>query len=130
MEMLNEMYRVRELGAAGTKEWKEAQELYLKMMAPITPHISEELWAEIGKKYSIHTQTWPKVDEEAARDDEVSIGVQVNGKIRDRITVAADADDETVRALAMATEGVIKSLEGREPKKVIIVKGKLVSIVL
>ena len=130
MELLNEMYKAREGGAVGSKEWKEAQELYLLMMAPITPHIAEELWAEIGKKYSIHTQTWPTVDEEAAREDEVTIAVQINGKVRDRITVSADADEETVKAAALSTEGIIKFLEGREPKKVIVVKGKLVSIVV
>jgi leucyl-tRNA synthetase len=130
MELLNEMYKAREAGAAGSKEWAEAQELYLKMMAPITPHIAEELWAEIGKKYSIHTQAWPKVDEAAAKEEEVTIAVQVNGKVRDRITVAADADDETVKAAALSAEGIVRSLEGRQPAKVIVVKGKLVSIVV
>jgi leucyl-tRNA synthetase len=124
------MYKARESGAAGSKEWAEAQELYLKMMAPITPHIAEELWAEIGKKYSIHTQDWPKVDESAAKEEEVTIAVQVNGKVRDRITVAADADDETVKTTALAAEGIIRSLDGKQPKKVIVVKGKLVSIVV
>ncbi|HEY3310625.1 MAG TPA: leucine--tRNA ligase [Anaerolineales bacterium] len=130
MELLNEMYKAREAGAAGSKEWAEAQELYLKMMAPVAPHIAEELWGEIGKPYSIHTQAWPKVDEEAAREDEVTIVVQVNGKVRERITVSSDATDESVKALALASEGVIRSLEGKLPKKVIVVKGKLVSIVV
>ncbi|MCX6079483.1 MAG: leucine--tRNA ligase [Chloroflexi bacterium] len=130
MELLNEMYKAREAGAAGSKEWAEAQELYLKMMAPVTPHIAEELWGEIGKKYSIHTQTWPTVDDAAAKEDEVTIAVQVNGKVRERITVAADADDETVKTAALTLEGIIKILDGNEPRKVIVVKGKLVSIVL
>ena len=130
MELLNEMFKAREAGAAGSKEWNEAQQLYLKMMAPVAPHIAEELWAEIGGKYSIHTQSWPAVDEEAAREDEVSIAVQINGKVRDRITVAADADDSTVQAAALAAEGVIRAMEGKTPRKVIIVKGKLVSIVV
>ncbi len=130
MELLNEMYKAREAGAAGSKEWAEAQELYLKMMAPVTPHIAEELWGEIGKKYSIHTQTWPTVDDAAAKEHEVTIAVQVNGKVRERITVAADADDETVKTAALTLEGIIKILDGNEPRKVIVVKGKLVSIVL
>ncbi len=130
MELLNEMYKAREAGAAGSKEWAETQELYLKMMAPVAPHIAEELWAETGKTYSIHTQLWPKVDEAAAREDEVTIAVQVNGKVRDRITVPAETDEETVKQAALSLETILKILDGQEPKKVIVVKGKLVSIVL
>ena len=130
MELLNEMYKAREAGAAGSKEWAETQEIYLKMMAPVAPHIAEELWAEIGKKYSIHTQIWPKVDDEAAKEDEVTIAVQVNGKVRERVTVPADADEATIKAAALALENIVKILDGQEPKKVIVVKGKLVSIVI
>ena len=130
MELLNEMYKAREAGAAGSKEWAETLELYLKMMAPVTPHIAEELWAEIGKKYSVHTQLWPKVDEAATKEDEVTIAVQVNGKVRERVTVSADADDETVKTTALGLDGIIKILDGKQPRKVIVVKGKLVSIVL
>jgi leucyl-tRNA synthetase len=130
IELLNEMYKARENGAAGSKEWNEAIDIYLRMMAPVTPHIAEELWAEYGKPYSIHTQSWPKVDDEAAKEDEISIAVQVNGKVRDHITVPAEMDDESVKAAALAAEGVVKSLAGATPKKVIVVKGKLVSIVV
>ncbi len=130
MEFLNEMYKAREAGAVGTKEWKECQELYLKMLAPVAPHISEELWAEIGKPYSIHTETWPSVDEEAAKEDEISIAVQINGKVRDHVIVSASADDEIVKATALAAEGVVKTLDGKTPRKIIVVKGKLVSIVV
>jgi leucyl-tRNA synthetase len=130
MELLNEMYRAREAGAAGSKEWAEAHEIYLKMMAPVTPHVAEELWADFGKPYSIHTQPWPKVDEAAVKEDEITIAVQVNGKLRDRITVAAEADDEIVKAAALAAEGVVKALAGAAPKKVIVVKGRLVSVVV
>ena len=130
MSLLNDLYKARDNGAAGSKEWAEAQEIYLKMMAPVTPHVAEELWAEMGKPYSIHTQLWPKVDEAAAKEDEIVIPVQINGKVRDRVTVPADADEETVKAAALAAEGVIKTLDGKEPKKVIVVKGKLVSVVV
>ena len=101
-------------------------------MAPVTPHVAEELWALMGKggSESIHTQPWPSVDEAATKEDEMTIVVQVNGKLRDRIVVSADADEATVKAAALATEGVIKALEGREPKKVIVVPGKLVSVVV
>jgi leucyl-tRNA synthetase len=130
MELMNEMYKAREAGAVGSPEWAEAQEIYLKMMAPVAPHIAEELWARIGKPYSIHTQAWPAVDESAAKEDSIEIPVQVNGKVRDRVIVAAEASDEDVKSAALASEHVQKFLEGKEPRKVIVVKGKLVSVVV
>ena len=131
MELLNEMYKAREAGAAGSDEWKEAQEIYVKMMAPVTPHIAEELWTEhLGKPYSIHQQLWPTVDEVAAKDDFVEIPVQINGKVRDRVKVAAEASEEEIKSAVMASEVIQKFLEGKEPKKVIVVKGKLVSLVI
>lgn len=131
MELLNEMYKAREAGAVGTDEWKEAQEIYLKMMAPVAPHISEELWTEhLGKPYSIHQQLWPTVDEAAAKDDVIELPVQINGKVRDRVKVAADAGEDDIKAAVMASETVQKYLEGKEPKKIIIAKGKLVSLVV
>jgi len=129
MELLNEMHKAREAGAAGSSAWDEAREIYLKMMAPVAPFITEELWARLGKPYSIHQQKWPQVDEAAAREDVIEIPVQVNGKVRDRIVVAADAGEEEVKSAALASDHVQKFLEGREPKKVIVVKGKMVSVV-
>ena len=101
------------------------------MMAPVAPHIAEELWPEhLGKPYSIHKQLWPAVDEAAAKDDFVEIPVQINGKVRDRVKVAAEASEEEIKSAVMASEAVQKLLEGKEPKKVIVVKGKLVSLVV
>jgi len=131
MELLNEMYKAHEAGAVGTDEWKEAQEIYLKMMAPVAPHISEELWTEhLGKPYSIHQQLWPTVDEAAAKDDVIELPVQINGKVRDRVKIAADASEDDIKAAVMASETVQKYLEGKEPRKIIIAKGKLVSLVV
>jgi leucyl-tRNA synthetase len=131
MELMNEMYRAREAGASGTPEWAEAQDYYLRMMAPVAPHIAEELWTESMKKpYSVHQQPWPQVDEAAAKEDEITIPIQINGKLRDRIVVPADAAEEQVKAAALASENVKKHLEGKKPRKVIYVKGKLVSIVV
>ncbi|HLF88202.1 MAG TPA: class I tRNA ligase family protein, partial [Anaerolineales bacterium] len=129
MELMNTLYEVRE-AAAGTPAWEEAIDIYLRMMAPVTPHIAEELWTGIGKPYSIHTQPWPEVDKEAAKEDEITLPIQVNGKVRDRITVPAGTDEETIKAAALATEGVQKSMEGKPPKKVIVVPGRLVNIVV
>jgi leucyl-tRNA synthetase len=131
MELLNEMYKAREAGAVGTPEWNEATEIYLKMLAPVCPHIAEELWTnQLGKPYSIHQQSWPKVDEAAAREDVIEIPVQINGKVRARITVSAQASEDEIRTAALADETVQKHLEGREPKKVIVAQGRLVSLVV
>jgi len=108
------------------------------MLAPLCPHIAEELWTEaLGRPYSVHTQPWPKVDEAAAKEDEITIPVQVNGKLRDRITVPADASEEDIKSAALASEGVQKYLrsaagaaEGKPPKKVIVAQKKLVNIVV
>jgi leucyl-tRNA synthetase len=131
MELLNEMYKAREAGAVGTPEWDEAIDIYLRMLAPVAPHIAEELWTTVlGMPYSVHTQPWPKVDEEAAKEDEITIPIQVNGKVRDRIVVPADAGEEQIKSAALASEVVQKFLEGKPPKKVIYVKGKMVSVVV
>ncbi len=130
MELLNDLYRLRDLGAVGSKEWDEAVDIYLRMLAPATPHIAEELWVSLGKPYSIHTQSWPQVDEEAAADEQITLVVQVNGKVRDRITLPVGISDEKAKEIALASEVVQKHLAGAVPRKVIVVPGKLVNIVL
>ena len=131
MELLNDMYKAREAGIAGSPEWNEATEIYLKMLAPVAPHIAEELWTNyLHKPYSIHQQPWPKVDEEAAKEDMIEIPVQVNGKVRDRVLVSAEADEEEIKATALASEVVQKYMEGKDPKKVIVAQRRLVSIVV
>jgi leucyl-tRNA synthetase len=99
------------------------------MMAPVAPHISEELWARLGKPYSIHQQPWPEYDEEAAAEEEIELVLQVNSKVRDRIVVPVDVTEEKAKELALASEAVQKHLGGREPRKVIYVPGRLINIV-
>jgi leucyl-tRNA synthetase len=131
MELMNDMYKAREGGAVGSKEWEEAQDIYLKMLAPVAPHIAEELWTnQMGKPYSVHQQSWPKVDEEAAKEDMIEIPVQVNGKVRDRVVVAVEASEDEIKSAALATEGVKKYLEGKEPRKVIVANKRLVNVVM
>ena len=129
MELLNEMGRAKNAGAFGTEEWNEAADIYLRMLAPVCPHIAEELWERLGKPYSVHTQTWPQVDEEAAKDEMITLIVQVNGKLRDRILVEPGISDEDAKQLALASDAVQQSLEGRQIRKVIVVPGRLVNIV-
>jgi leucyl-tRNA synthetase len=131
MELMNEMYKAREAGAVGSDEWAEAQDIYLRMLAPVAPHIAEELWTEhMDKPYSIHQQPWPQVDEEATKEDSIEIPVQVNGRLRDKVVVAADASQADIESAALATEGAQKYMDGKEPRKVIVVQKKLVNIVV
>jgi leucyl-tRNA synthetase len=130
MELFNEMTRANESGAYGTPEWKEAADIYLRMLAPVSPHIAEELWEQTGRKYSIHDQPWPTVDEEAAREEEIIIPVQINGKLRDRVVLPADASQEDIKSAALASEIVQKYLEGKPPRKVIVAQMRLVNIVI
>ena len=131
MELMNEMYKAREAGAVGSREWEEAKDIYLRMLAPVAPHIAEELWTKhMGRPYSIHQQSWPQVDEEAAREDSIEIPVQVNGKLRDKVVVPAEASEEEIRSAALATDGAQKYLDGKPPRKVIVVPKKLVNIVV
>ncbi|HAY84500.1 MAG TPA: hypothetical protein DCY42_06140 [Chloroflexi bacterium] len=130
MELMNEMYKAREQGAFGSPAWQEAEDVYLRMLAPIAPHLAEELWARLGNPYSVHQQPWPEVDAEAAKEDEISLIVQVNGKLRDKITVPVGISDEEAQKIALASETVQRFMEGKTPRKVIVVQGKLVNIVV
>ena len=130
MELLNEMIKAKQQGAWATPAWDEAIDIYLRLLAPVAPHISEELWQRLGKPYSIHTQPWPVADEAAAAQEEITLVLQVNGKLRDRLTVPADISSEDAKAAALANETVQKFLEGKPPRQVIYVAGRLVNIVL
>jgi leucyl-tRNA synthetase len=128
MELMNEMSRLKQ-ETFGSPDWNESVEIYIKMLAPVAPHITEEMWSLLGRPYSIHTQNWPKVDEAAAADEVITLVVQVNGKVRDRITVPVNVSDEEAKKIALASEVVQKTLAGKEPRQVIYVKGRLVNIV-
>jgi leucyl-tRNA synthetase len=130
MELMNEMSRAKQHGAWQSAAWDEAVDIYLKMLAPLAPHISEELWERLGKPYSIHLQTWPVLDESATVQEEMTLAVQVNGKVRDHITVAVDAEAEDVKAMALSSENTQKFLDGKKPRQVIYVPGRLVNIVV
>ncbi len=101
----------------------------VKLMAPIAPHWAEELWQTVlgHPDSSVHSQPWPEYDPEAAKADEVELAVQVNGKVKAKITVAADASEEAIREEALAA--VARALEGKDVKKVVVVAGRLVNVV-
>jgi leucyl-tRNA synthetase len=110
--------------------WQEAIDAMILLLAPIAPHVTEELWALRGGAYSVHQQAWPAWDEETAREELITLAVQVNGKVRHRLEVAADLDETAVKELALVAPQVQEWLDGREPRKIIIVPGKLVNIVV
>ncbi len=107
---------------------RDVAETIVLLMAPIAPHWAEELWHDaMGREDSVHDQAWPTFDPELAKADEVELAVQVNGKVKSKIVVAADAGEEAIREAALAA--VSNALAGKEPRKVIVVKGRLVNIV-
>ena len=102
----------------------------LLLLFPMVPHFCEELWELTGHDHSLDQAAWPTFDAEAARDEAITIIVQVNGKVRARLEVAADTDDQELQRLALADERIQKTLSGKEPKKIIVVQRKLVNIVV
>jgi leucyl-tRNA synthetase len=129
MELVNEIYRLEEKVAEGpgVPVLREALETVILLLNPFTPHVCEEMWMRLGHAEGLVRATWPAFDAEAAREDEVELAVQVNGKVRGRVTVAPEADEETVRAKALAA--VAGQVEGKQVVKVLVVQGRLVSVV-
>lgn len=130
MEWVNALYIYKELPAADAEVGREALERILILLAPIAPHITEELWSELGHSESIHLQPWPEVDESALVQDEVTVILQVNGKVRERIKVAADISAAELEELVLAQPKVAEWTIGKTIVKVITVPGKLVNIVV
>jgi leucyl-tRNA synthetase len=129
IELTNELMRLRETDLVGTKEWRFAVTTLVALLAPSAPHVAEEMWEMLGQEYSVHTSEWPAWDEALTVDATVEIAIQVNGKPRDRISVPNDATEDAVRELALASDRVQAHLDGRSPKKVIYVPGRLINIV-
>ncbi|MGB7364759.1 MAG: leucine--tRNA ligase [Rhodococcus sp. (in: high G+C Gram-positive bacteria)] len=118
-----------------TKEYpggapRAAVEPVVLMLAPLAPHIAEEMWNKLGHNESLAHGPFPTVDEKWLVDDTVDYPIQVNGKVRSRITVAADASREDVQTVALADEKIVALLDGKDPKKVIVVPGRMVNVVL
>ena len=127
MELLNQ---VRSPGEVHPAVLKEAIEVILVLIAPIVPHFAEELWSRLGHDRSIFLAAWPTADETALQVDEVELGVQVNGKVRGRITVPAGLEKAKIEETALTDRRIAKYVEEKEIKRVIVVPGKLVNIVI
>jgi len=133
MEMVNFLYLVEDADweSPGTAPaLAEAVEMILLMLSPFAPHLSEELWEGIGKKGLVSAQPWPRFDAEVARSEEILVVVQINGKLRSRITVDAEATEEEIRSMVMTDPRVREYTEGKAIRKMVYVPKKLVSIVL
>jgi leucyl-tRNA synthetase len=109
---------------------RASAESFLKLLAPLAPHLAEELWQKLGYAESIAYATWPVADPARLASPTLTLAVQINGKRRDEIQVPADADDDAVRSAALAAENVRRHLAGQQPRKVIVVPGRLVNVVL
>lgn len=130
MILINELVGYKESGGWETPVWNEAVDIYIRMMAPVTPHIAEELWARLGKPYSVHQQEWPSIDEDATKEEEIELAIQVNGKVKHKIIVPVDITEESAKGTALESEVIKKLLGNKSPKKVIYVPRRLVNIVL
>jgi len=107
-----------------------AMESLTLLLSPIVPHFAEELWQALGHRGSVLLAPWPQHRTDALQEDELLIVVQVNGKLRSRFQVATDTDEETIKERALTDERVLKFIDGKVIRKVIVVKNKLVNIVL
>jgi leucyl-tRNA synthetase len=128
MELTNALNRAKP-AYWGEDLWDEGVTALLLLLAPVAPHMAEELWSRLDKPYSIHEQDWPEWDEAMLEERTVEIPIQINGKIRGRVTLPADAGEEEIREAALAEENVQRHLEGLEIVKIIIPRGQIVSIV-
>ncbi len=129
MEFTNDLYKLKTNGIAGDS-WREAIEALIKLTAPFAPHLSEELWQDLGHDQSIHTSDWPKWDETKLVSDQMTIVVQVNGKLRASVEVAADALEEEIKQIAAEQPNVLAHTDGKEVIKTIYVPRRLVNIVV
>jgi leucyl-tRNA synthetase len=130
MELRNTLQEAQRAANVSSAAWEEAIASLLLLLAPIAPHITEELWAQRERPYSIHQQPWPTWDEEVAREDTITLVVQINGKVRDKVEVPAGVSEEEAKQLALSSPAVQSWLNGGQPRKVIVVPGKLVNVVV
>jgi leucyl-tRNA synthetase len=130
MEFTNYIDKVKQAGVVDSLSWTATVDTLLLLLAPTVPHLAEELWQRTGHSYSIHNQSWPQWDEELAKDEEITLVVQVNGKLRERIVVSASITEVQAIQLVMESNRVKAHLKGKEIIKTIYVPGRLVNLVV
>ena len=130
MELANAMQAYRDAHGPKTYAYSEAATSILLLLAPMTPHITAELWEQAGGDGHIHAQPWPAFNAELAAAESVEVAVQVNGKVRERIVLDAEATEEEAIAAALASEKVAAMVAGKEVRQARYVPGRLVSVVV
>ena len=133
MTLVNDLYGAESAitkGAIPPALLADLQRKLVLLLAPFAPYLAHELWQALGEKDQLLRHAWPRFDPALAKEDQVEIAVQVNGKVRARIVVPADAPEDQVRAAALADPKVIAAMEGKQLVKAIVVPGKLVNIVV
>ena len=130
MELLNHLNKVWNDRSVNSSIWQECVEKFLLMLAPMAPHVAEEMWERTGHAYSIHQQLFPTWDDELAAEEEITLVVQVNGKVRDRIPVPAGIAEADARELALGSQRVQSHIDGKTLKNVVYVPGRLVNVVV
>lgn len=130
MELVNEMYRYKESDEVNVGLLGKAVKDLILILSPFVPHICEEMWEHIGQKESVTVMRWPEYDESALVKDTVEIVVQINGKVKEKIMVASDADKQSLEKIALDNEKIKALLEGKSVIKVVAVPGRLINIVV
>jgi len=131
-ELVNEIHRLEPevVSGPGREALREAVETLVVLMNPFTPHVCEEMWRRLGHETSLVHQAWPEANEAVAREDAVELAVQVNGKVRGRITVPREAPEAEIKRLALAEPRVAEHVDGKQVAKLVVVPGRLVSVVV
>ncbi|GIV98463.1 MAG: leucine--tRNA ligase [Herpetosiphonaceae bacterium] len=128
--LMEELNWLRDNAAGQTEQqWRRSAQTLVLLLAPLAPHLAEELWERLGGAYSVHQQPWPIWDPAMLEETTIEIPIQVNGRVRDRITIPATADRDAVINAALASERVRSALEGATPTRVVVVPGKIINIV-
>jgi leucyl-tRNA synthetase len=130
MEFSNYLSKIRESGLVSSPVWKEAVSCFLRLLAPTAPHLAEELWQRTGHPYSVHNQSWPEYAEELAKEEEITLVIQVNGRLRDKVLVPASTTEVEARELALGRERVKSYISGKSLTRVVYVPNRVVNIVV
>jgi len=130
MEFTNYLAKVKDSGLVAQADWQEAALSLVKMLAPTAPHTTEEIWHQTGHQESIHNQRWPQWNEALAKEEEITLIIQVNGKLRDRINVPVTITEEAAKQLVLADQKIKPFTEGKQIANIIYVPGRLINVVV
>ena len=129
MKFSNDLRDMKKTAVVNHPLWRESMETFIKLMAPLMPHIAEEMWVRLGNEPSVHTEPWPTWDEARAAEEAFELVIQVNGKTRDKMTLPVDISEEEAKQKALESPNVQRHLAGKSIKRVIYVPGRLLNIV-